>query len=254
MSTILRHRVSLLSLIVLLAIVTFVSTLVLHPNTKATAGSAPPLKHTSVTKVMAIGGSIAHGWKATDSYGFLQRAFATLSDTSSTQYTYYDRTIVGADDTQMATIYKGRYQTWLNQVKPQIVVISWGLLNDAVTKVPQAQFKKYLSQEIQLALNEHAVVFLVTPPVTRATYTQFKVQQPEYVRSEEQVVASFASPNVQMFNVLDQMEAYLTAHHQTYKPYMGDGWHPNTAGHILGGKILEEDIRAHYKGAPIVFA
>lgn len=203
---------------------------------------------------MTIGGSIAHGWKALHSYGYLQRAFAALTDTTSTRYAYYDRTIVGADGTQLATMYKGRYRQWLEAVKPQIVVISWGLLNDALTKVTQAHFRMYLRQEIQQALSMHAVVFVVTPPVTKATYTQFKVQQPMYVRSEFEVVAQFHNPNVQLFDVFDQMKQYLTSHHQTYKPYMGDGWHPNTAGHILAGKLLYADILEHYKGNPIVFS
>lgn len=209
--------------------------------------------HKRSERFMTIGGSVAHGWAAKDNVGYLQRAFQTLSTHTDTLYQYYDRTIVGADGTQLATLYKGDYTKWLDNVKPQIVIISWGLLNDAFTKVTQTHFRFYLNHEIQLALSRHAVVFVVTPPVTKATYTEFKVQQPEYVHTESELVYHLHNPNVRLFNVFRQMEAYLTAHHQTYVPYMGNGWHPNTAGHILAGDLLYQDIIQTYGEHPIHF-
>lgn len=220
------------------------------PAMAATA-SAAPTSSSAVERVMVIGGSVAHGWKAVHNDGYLQRAFQAMSDDTKTQYVYYDRTIVGADGSQLATLYKGRYSAWLAAIRPQVVVISWGLLNDAYTKVTQAAFRNHLLKETRQALAEHAIVLIVTPPVTKATYTEFRVQEPQYVQSEMDVVKRMDSPNVILFNVFDQMKAYLVNHHQTYVPYMGDGWHPNTAGHILAGTLLYQDLRARFGVHPI---
>lgn len=221
-----------------------------RPVTAATASSSPTSSPT-VERVMVIGGSVAHGWKAAHNDGYLQRAFQAMSDHTPTHYVYYDRTIVGTDGTQLATLYKGRYSAWLAAIRPQVVVISWGLLNDAYTKVTQVAFRAHLLKETRQALAEHAVVLLVTPPVTKATYTEFRVQQPQYVQSELDVVKIMDSPDVILFNVFAQMKAYLVNHHQTYVPYMGDGWHPNTAGHILAGTLLYQDLRARFGEHPI---
>jgi acyl-CoA thioesterase-1 len=93
-----------------------------------------------------------------------------------------------------------------------------------------------------MALDRHAVVLIVTPPVTKASYTQYRTVEPLYLNNEMQVARSFHSPNVFVFDVFDQMKAYLVAHHQTYVPYMADGWHPNTRGHALAGRLLDQDL------------
>ena len=203
--------------------------------------------------VMAIGGSVAHGWKDTTGPGYLARAFQELSDHTATSYRYIDRTIVGANGVQLATLYKNRYQGWLTTFTPKVVIISWGLLNDALPKTPMNIFNFHIRQEIAEALSVHAVVLMVTPPVTKASYTQFKVQEAAYVRNEIAVAKSFHSPNVIVCDVFDQMRSYLVSHHQSYTMYMGDGWHPNSAGHILAGHLLYQDLIAHYGTKPIQF-
>lgn len=202
-------------------------------------------------RVMTIGGSIAHGWKDPSGSGYLHRTFETLTNQTSATYEVFDKTIPGANGTQLATMYKGRYEKWLKSVKPQIVVISWGLLNDAGPKTPLTKFKSYIHDEIELALSYHALVFMVTPPVTKATYTQFKTQQPMYVKGEISVAKKFDKSNVYVFNVFSQMKNYLALHHQTYLPYMGDGWHPNTAGHILASHLLVTDVLKKFGDRPI---
>ncbi|WP_188881370.1 SGNH/GDSL hydrolase family protein [Alicyclobacillus cellulosilyticus] len=209
--------------------------------------------HTRTERVMTIGGSVAHGWKDSEHLGFLRRAFIELTNHTPTAYQYIDRTIIGANGTQLDTMYKGKYETWLNTDKPQIVVIAWGLLNDARPKTPMDQFLLHLRNEVNEALAHHAVVFIVTPPVTRASYTQYPTAQQAYVDAEVKFVQDLNDPNVYVFDVFDQMKDYLTRTHQTYEPYMGDGWHPNTAGHVLAGRILYQNLIQTFGTQPIVF-
>ncbi len=204
-------------------------------------------------KVMTIGGSVAHGWKDVKGEGYLHRALQTYQTATNVFYAYYNRTIVGANGHQLATMYKGDYSKWLTAIHPTVVVLSWGLLNDALPKTTYSKFAYYLKQEIQEALQYHAVVLVVSPPITKAAYTQYPIQEKNYDKQEALVVKSLKNPNVYYIDLLNQMKAYLKAHHQTYKPYEGDGWHPNTRGHILAGNLLEQDILNIFGKGPISF-
>ncbi len=204
-------------------------------------------------RVMTIGGSVAHGWKDVKGEGYLHRAFQTYQKVTNVKYSFYDRTIVGANGHQLATMYKGDYTKWLTTVHPTVVVISWGLLNDALPKTTYADFAMYLKQEIQTALKYHAVVLIVSPPVTKATYTQYPIQVEKYDKQEQLVVKQLQNPNVYYIDLMNQMKEYLKAHHQTYKPYSHDGWHPNEKGHILAGSLLEKDINKIFGKGPILF-
>ncbi len=204
-------------------------------------------------KVMTIGGSVAHGWKDVKSEGYLHRALQELETATFVPYAFYDRTIVGANGHQLATMYKGDYTKWLNSIHPTVVIISWGLLNDALPKVPYHEFAMYLKQEILEALTYHAVVLVVSPPVTKATYTQYPVQVEKYDTKEHLVVKALNNKNVYFIDLMNQMKGYLKAHHQTYKPYSHDGWHPNEKGHILAGQILEKNLLRLFGKQPIAF-
>ncbi len=212
-------------------------------------------------RVMTIGGSIAKGWMDTGWQnwrkgwhgGYLTRAFATLSKNTKTHYTIYDRTIVGANARQLATMYAGRYPHWLQSVRPQIVVISWGGLNDALPKTPIGIYRRDIKAEILQALAVHAVVFIVTPPVTEAGLVTYRVAEPYYLNNEMSVARSLHSPNVYTFSVFNQMKAYLAAHHLTYKPFMATTWHPNARGHKLAGEILFQDLSRRFGSQPIHF-
>ncbi len=200
------------------------------------------LQNAKTQKVLVIGGSVAHGWKDTTGKGYIARAIQSLSKATKIPFQYIDRTIVGANSTQLATLYKNHYLGWLHDFKPNYVVISWGLLNDCLPKTPYSTFVFHLKQEIDEALQVGSTVIIATPPVTKATYTQFKKTEPVYAEKEIQLVKSMNNHHVILADVFDQMRTYLTAHHQTYVPYMGDGWHPNSAGHRLAGQLLYQDL------------
>ncbi len=200
------------------------------------------LQNAKTQKVLVIGGSVAHGWKDTTGKGYIARAIQSLSKATKIPFQYIDRTIVGANSTQLATLYKNHYLGWLRDFKPNYVVISWGLLNDCLPKTPYSTFVFHLKQEIDEALQVGSTVIIATPPVTKATYTQFKKTEPVYAEKEIQLVKSMNNHHVILADVFDQMRTYLTAHHQTYVPYMGDGWHPNSAGHRLAGQLLYQDL------------
>ncbi len=211
--------------------------------------AAPPSE-----RVMAIGGSVAYGWVDPHGGGYLKRAFVTLSQRAKRNYIFNNKAIIGANSTQLnITLYKGRYTSWLDTIKPQVVVISWGLLNDCYPKTPFATFDSTIHHEIAKALRHQAVVLLVTPPVTKASYTQYLTLEPKYVNSEVYVADSFNSPNVVVFDVFNQMKAYLTQHHLSYAPFEYGGWHPNAAGHKLAGSLLAQDMWLHYGNGPIRF-
>lgn len=205
-------------------------------------------------RVMAIGASVALGHLARHDDGYLQRAFQFLSGRTSIGYRLYDKAISGANSTQLATLYKGDYTKWLDSIRPQIVVISWGLINDALPDTPVSRFDSYLRQEIKEALARRAVVYVVTPPVTEVAYTQFKTQIQGYVRDERLVVASLHDPNVRFFNVFAQMKAYIASHHVSFMRYVGDAHHPNTQGHALAGRLLYQDILRRVSREPIRFS
>ncbi len=225
-----------------------------HPTTATDVKRSVPRAAPQSETVMAIGGSVAYGWVDPHGGGYLKRAFATLSQKAKRNYVFDNKAIIGANSTQLnITLYKGRYTGWLNTVKPQVVVISWGLLNDCYPKTPFATFDATIHHEIAAALRQKAVVLMVTPPVTKASYTQYLTLEPKYVNSEVYVADSFNSPNVVVFDVFNQMKAYLAEHHLSYVPYEFGGWHPNAKGHELAGSLLEQDIWLHYGDGPIHF-
>ena len=231
------------------------------------AQSAQPTAAASIAapatpeRVMTIGGSIAKGWMDTGWQnwrkgwhgGYLSRAFTSLSQTTKTRYTIYDRTIVGANARQLATMYAGRYPHWLKSIRPQIVVISWGGLNDALPKTPVGIYRADILSEIRQALAVHAVVLIVTPPITEAALTIYRTAVPFYLNNELSVARSVHSPNVYTFDVFNQMKAYLAAHHLTYRPFMANAWHPNARGHQLAGKLLFQDLSRRFGSRPIRF-
>ncbi len=205
---------------------------------------------TNTITAMTLGSSVAMGWDDKVGGGYLRRGFRAAAAQSGNHYVVVSRAQAGD---WAGKIMPGDYTDWLNTVKPQIVVISWGILDDAHHKTPVSSFRATIHEQIQMALARHMVVFIVTPPVTRASYTQYKTIEPMYLNNEVQVARSFHSPNVYVFDVFDQMKGYIRVHHQTYVPYMADGWHPNTAGHALAGGLLAGDIMRQFGKTPVHF-
>lgn len=220
--------------------------------------AAAPTAHTPVQRtqenVVAVGGSVAQGRDAFHNDGYLQRAFMALGEHTSTTYHLYDEAIYGANSTQLGTMYKGRYHHWLQQYHPQVVVLSWGLINDALPKTPMPVFNHWLLHEINLALAMHAIVLVVTPPVTEVAYTRFKQAMQSYVDDQVQLVHQLNNRNVKLFNIFDPMKTYIADHHQSYMVYVGDPNHPNTRGHALGGRILYQELFGTFGKNAIRFA
>ena len=207
-------------------------------NHSSTSKPSIPLSH---LKVMGIGGSIALGDDATNGYGYLQRTFHHFNDT------YYNKAIYGANSTQLATMYKGRYAGWLSQIHPQVVVIFWGLLNDAVPNTPLSQFNDYLNLEIKQALAIHAMVFVVTPPVTEVSYSLYAKQETKYVQDQIKLVKKMNNPDVYAFDLFSQMKNYLSNHHLNIKEFSGDAHHPNDKGYQLAANLLIADLNHYFK-------
>lgn len=203
--------------------------------------------------VLTIGGSMAYGWRDPSNDSYLQRAFAGLSASTNVNYTYYNHAIVGASVANFIKNHHADYQSWLQKLHPNVVVISFGLLNDIAEKTPIDTFDADFKKEISMALAQHAVVLIVTPPVVLANYTYAAGDTSTLIAQEKQVANSFHSTNVKFFNLYNQMMAYLAAHRQTYKPYEGDSWHPNRKGHILAGSMLQNDIVTVLGQGPILY-
>jgi len=216
----------------------------LHSNVKLASIVGTP------TRVLLIGSSVAHGWKDTPGEGgYLHRSFRSLSTKTPTRYRVIDRAIPGRG---VMTILD-KYPAWLNTFHPNIVVISWGGLDDLYAKTPMAMFDSQIKWQIALALQHHADVFVITPPVSKASYTTYRFSQQDLMDNEMHVADNFNNPNVFVFNVFDQMKEYLRIHHQTYVPYMADGWHPNAAGHELAARILLKDMMQQFSVNPPTF-
>jgi acyl-CoA thioesterase-1 len=201
------------------------------------AASAAEPKLPNGIRVMTLGSSVAEGWDDKIGGGYLKRTIVHMAKVTGYPYVLVNRAFAGNTSVQVMP----QYVRWLRQVKPQIVIVSWGGLDDAHAKTPIPAFRHAVYEQIEMALHDHAVVWVVTPPVTRASYTEYKVQEPLYLDNEMAVAQGMKSPNVYVFDVFDQMKAYLVAHHQTYVPYMADGWHPNSAGDALAAKLLIAD-------------
>lgn len=201
--------------------------------------------------VMTIGSSVAAGWgDAPGMGGYLARAFRSLSAATPTHYHVVSYAIGGVTGSQIA----GKYPEWLKRVNPNIVVISWGGMDDLVAGTHMPVFEAVVQSEIQQALAIHAVVMIVTPPVTAAAYVNGLNKKPYlYFQAEIKVAQAMDNANVHVFDVFDQMWNYMKQNHLSYTQFMANGWHPNAAGHALAGHFLFEDMFGAFGVQPIRF-
>ncbi|MDQ0189781.1 SGNH/GDSL hydrolase family protein [Alicyclobacillus cycloheptanicus] len=206
-----------------------------------------------VETVDVFGGSMTDGWLDPTRDSFVHRAFQWRSITTPTRYRYMNYAIPGYTALRFSQRYPGRFQRILFHQHPQVVVIAWGLENDMNSRHRDTVrvFGRAVKQEIAQSLRAHAVVLLVTPPVTKELDTVDHRRVYTYIHELFRVGASFHNPNVIDMNVYQQMQSYMKAHHQTYKQYYGNAWHPNRAGHILAGRILARDLQQHFGNGPI---
>ncbi|MCL6443995.1 MAG: SGNH/GDSL hydrolase family protein [Alicyclobacillus sp.] len=219
-------------------------------------GSGPLTEYSTVTRpgretVMVVGGSIARGRKDPHENSYIRRAFTALTQHTSTTYVYKDRTLIGGTAYSREQRKPHEFQNWLKADKPQVVVLAWGIMSDLYAKTPEQQFEQAIHSEIQQALNAHAVVFVITPPVVKALATNQHDKGEVLMHNELQVAKSFHSPNVYTFDVFNEMAAYMKDHHQTYQLYYGDNWHPNGLGHQVAGRLLYADIAKTFGTTPI---
>ncbi len=206
-------------------------------------------------KVDVFGGSMAHGWLDPNDDSYLRRAFATRSESTNTMYDYIDHTIIGETPVMLNQSDPDQYEQWLVQDQPQVVVLSWGLLNSMSSRhaVSATVFASAVKQEIAEALGVHAVVLIVTPPVTEESATVDHAKQEIYLNHLFAVAKSFHNANVVICDVYHQMEVYLAAHGQTYQDYYGNSWHPNQAGHELAGMLLANDLTQAFGDQTILY-
>lgn len=226
----------------------------------STTSRQPPIRSISSSRdiqqhetVLVIGGSMAFGWKDPHNDSYLRRAFVIRSHDTKVDYHYVNHAIPGYTAQRLNQRYPGAYERWLQRNKPQVVVLSWGLENDMSSGHRDSidTFDRCIKQEVAEALAAHSTVLMVTPPVTKelATTDHRKVQT--YIHSEFEMGRSFHSNNVFEFDVYRQMQAYMKAHHQTYKRYYGNCWHPNQAGHELAGRLFADALRKRFGSGPI---
>lgn len=210
--------------------------------------------HSSLSKslkaetVMAVGGSAAHGWADPTNNSYLQRAFQSLTDTTNTIYIYDDQTIIGGGPDNVS---HQKFASWLKSTTPQVVVISWGILNDILHNTSDATFKQAIRNEINQSLQAHAVVLMVTPPVVPASVNNARFDA--LLQDEYAVVHAIHSSNVHWFNLNEDMAVYLQAHGQYLSDYVSGTWHPNQAGHELAGELLYNELLEQFGSQPIAF-
>ena len=220
---------------------------------------SPPPQHTvhgakggpQAETVMTIGSSVAAGWgDAPGMGGYLARAFRSLSAATKTNYRLASFAFGGVTGTQIAN----QFPKWLARVNPAVVAISWGGMDDLVAGTPMSTFESVIKTEIDQVLAIHAVVMIVTPPVTAAAAVNGLHKEPYlYFQAEIKVAQAMDNPNVHVFDVFDQMWNYLQQNHLSYTQFMADGWHPNAAGHALAGHFLFKDMLGAFGTQPIQF-
>ena len=214
-----------------------------------TSGTSLNAHGATAIRVLAVGSSVAEGWVDPHGGGYLKRAFAGLSSADHVPYELINKSAAGDTVGKISA----QYLSWLRAEHPTIVVLSWGALDDLHNGTPRQAFYRDIQAEIRAALQAKAVVFVVTPPVTAASYKGYRLKEPALLHGETAAASALQSRNVYVFDVFTQMKQYLAHHGQTYVPYMADGWHPNARGHALAGNLLLQDIRHQFGTQDIRF-
>ncbi len=220
-------------------------TLVAVPPHTATAMAVLPVR-----RVLLVGGSAANGWLDPHRDSYLQRALTTVHTATGQAFKVSDHTIPGETAVGIGW---ARYQRWVRTVHPDIVILSWGLLNDVHQHTPMSAYDAAMLNEIALARQAGADVLLVTPPVTKASATNGWPLEHQYMQAEIRDAEFYAvrDKHVHVIDLFSQMQAALTARGQTYRPYSADWAHPNRAGHRLAGQLLAEDLLQPYLRASL---
>ncbi len=223
-----------------------------NSQTLSTSGMGKKLTKETVD---VIGGSMAHGWLDPHDNSYLQRAFTARTQSTNTTYHYVSHTVAGQTPYLLDTKNKSQYLSWLKKDHPQVVVLSFGVENSMSSrhKTTLDQFKKSFHDLIAEALKEHAVVLIVTPPVTQELIVNDRLKTDQWFNQMFQVANAFNSSNLYIEDLYHQMTLYMAAHGKTYKDYYGNSWHPNQAGHALAGSLLANGLVKTFGFGPILF-
>ena len=200
--------------------------------------------------VMVVGGSVAHGWADPTRDSYIRRSFAMLSESTHVNYQYDDQSIPGCPAVRISST---TFQNWLNQDQPNVVIISWGILDDIHNHTPLADFQTTIHDEIAASLQHQAVVFVVTPPVVPANADKWHSLFEQYVSAERAAANSFSSPNVHFVPLNRDMASYMQMKSLSLSNYAVGGWHPNAAGHELAGILLDKAMVQMLGSRPIEF-
>lgn len=200
--------------------------------------------------VMVVGGSVAHGWADPTHDSYIRRSFTMLSQSTHVDYRYVDQSIPGSPAVRISS---PTFQGWLKQDKPNVVVISWGILDDIHNHTPIAAFERTIHDEVAASLRRHAVVFIVTPPVVPANADKWHSIFEQFVSAQRTVADSFASPNVHFVPLNLDMSSYMAANKLLPSSFSVGGWHPNAAGHELAGMLLDNIMVQMLGQRPIQF-
>ncbi len=216
---------------------------VFHAATRNTVNKQHPFT------IMAVGGSSAQGYDDPNLNGYLARALRRVSTALNMPITFINKAKSGEIPTMLAPY----YDPLLHTIAPNVVILAWGLLNSIARKVPEAMFQRTIQSEVTMALHEGADVWIVTPPVTTATYVGHDVQlEAAYIKREIAGAQAVHSTHVYVLDLTNAMKTYLVDHHESYKTLQSNNWHMNQAGHVLAGQILAKAIlrRAKSLGLP----
>ena len=120
----------------LLSVPAFAATGISSPQ--RTAGQVKKAARTDgrAVNVIIFGSSVADGWVDPTGGGYIRRAFVNYQNASAIPYTVISDAVPGAPITQE----EGMYQQWIDTQHPQVLVISWGTLDDAHAKTPFSVF------------------------------------------------------------------------------------------------------------------
>jgi hypothetical protein len=201
-------------------------------------------------RVMVIGGSSARGFRDPNLDSYICRAFHTFGQASNTSYRIFDHAFYGGEAVEVPS---SRFESWLDSDHPQVVVISWGMLNDIHHNTPMDAFNDAIHNEIQQSLNAGAAVLVVTPPPVEAStdHVNRHMKFGQYLSGEQETAASFHNPYVFWFDLNRDMLTYLSVRHENVSSFCADSWHPNQAGHQLGGLLLSRELIATFGDKPI---
>lgn len=224
-----RKRIPTIALISILA--------ALSGTVPAQADSVP-LK--PVIPVVILGGSAAAGWHDKTLQGYVERGLKSYANYAHVSYVFEQHAFGGAPVTNLMDA--ARYPGWLKETPGGIVVLAWGFLNDIRLHTPLDEILQAERTQIEEALASDHTVVVVSPPATEPTFTFDRLSEAFVWGQVAQMAKSFHNPAVTIIDVMRPMERYIEDNHQTYRPYMKGKWDPNTAGHILAGKIFAEQL------------